>query len=675
MPASRRLLAGALAAVLVSGAGCSLFGEGDRTATFHDGGAAPTTVTVPAEAGEPRISALPAAAPATLPPGTRALASPVEVETPRALEGTATITMTYDPAAVPDPAELAVYTFVEDLGIWLPAGNTLDTGKHTVSASTEHFSRWMLAVTDPDRLRYDQSVTERLKRTTGGSIVSLMYGEPRALGCDAGRVLVPAAVRSDLIVGPAKLCQQIMDDGSYELEWINNTELPIVFDLPAGFTETTTDYRLNPMLQGVLQQHRRPGGAIVLPDRSLKVAFGAGEDAEIRGELDWSIYFIALMRQIVEIAMLDESTDNPQARKKLDAAFEGAGWADCAGVGVNEWNDSHDVAKAVRKAVWDCKDKIARLVLDTFVKVGKGAFDSLKKFFGKRLDVLLGLDKLMAFARSEIAGLLALPGALTGALDTTVTVRPGRVMTYDDAMRLPEARLFDDTIPCNPLPSGVWPPPGLPAGRICVQAVKLDLDGNGRPDRLLTWRPPSPGPGIDVDAKRTGAAAYLDDGTFHQLETPVARWPGIEGVDLFDVAAVVHLGPDPRAQALVATGLGSSTLHQAILAVGTDRRLRPVTLNDAVADIASGGAAAYGSAWGCALSRKKPIFVQTYWSNDVTNPRARREWFRSFFTYAEGRLTEIGGDKGTIAPTKLPVTGSNCATAAVARRGPEIKLR
>ena len=156
--------------------------------------------------------------------------------------------------------DLAVYVFVPDLGVWLPAGDEVDTAAHTVAASTEHLSEWMLAITDPAGLRYEQQFTEALRRTTGGKIAGLMYGEPQNLTCDANRLLVAAAVKSDLILPPAKLCEHILDGGGYELQWVNTTELPVVFDLPAGFAETTTDLRLNPMLQGVLRQHNHLHG-------------------------------------------------------------------------------------------------------------------------------------------------------------------------------------------------------------------------------------------------------------------------------------------------------------------------------------------------------------------------------------------------------------------------------
>ena len=672
---AQRASAAFLALLVMATGGCSLFRKGETTVTFHEEGAAPTTVTVPGDAGEPKIAVLPAPATATLPPGTRPLARPVHVEAPKDFSGTATVKMAYDPTAVTDPADLAIYTYIDDLGTWLPAGDVVDTTQHTVSATTKHFSDWMLAVTDPDQLRYDQTIIERLKKTTGGRVASLMYGEPRSLSCRADRVLVPAAVKSDLIPGPAKLCQQVVDDGTYELEWINNTELPVVFDLPDGFRQITHDYRLNPMLQGVLQHHRHPKGAIVLPDRSLKVAFGAEvveSSTRINGELDWSIYLIALLRQLVEFAMLDESADNPKAREKIDLAFESAGWADCVGKGINDWNENHRVDQMVRAAVGDCKDKIAKLALDWFVKTGKEALGSLKKFFSKRFDVLLGLDKLMTFARSEISGLLALPGALTGALDTTVTVEPGRVMTYDEARRMPKAQPFGDAPPCTPLASGAWPPAGMPASGLCLQAIELDLDGNERPDRLITWRPESKGPGVDLIRPRIGAVAYLDDGTFHLLQIPVRQWRDVDVIDLFDLGAVIHLGSDTRAQALIVVTRGSSALHHVVLALDSNKRLRPVTADGRLAGVTSGRAAAYGSTWGCALSRGKPVFVQSYWSNDLAKPNAPRQWWRVFTTFTGTQLTEIGGDDGTIGAAKLPVTGSNCAKAPIASRGPEI---
>ncbi|MBU2666623.1 hypothetical protein KOI35_24240 [Actinoplanes bogorensis] len=327
----------------------------------------------------------------------------------------------------------------------------------------------------------------------------------------------------------------------------------------------------------------------------------------------------------------------------------------------------------VKAAVSKCKAQLAEAVGKAILASGKKAIKAIGKFLTGRLNVLLSLGELMEFARSEIAGLLALPGAATGQLDTSVSVRPGRVMSYAEAVRLPTAKPNGGAMPgCSRLPAASWPPAGLPSMSLCVQSTDADLNGNGRPDRLLTWRPTWGSPGVELDRKSIGAVAYLDDGSFRRLAVPTTGWTDVDTMDSFDMDGVVHLGADARAQVLMIDIIGSSTLHHTVL--GLDKRgdLRPVDEGGRLADVMSGGAAAYGSAWGCVRSRGRPLFVQAGWSRDVTKVNPPVPWSRTFYSYEGSTLTRVGGDSGTAKPGGYPATGSTCSNPAPAGRGPEI---
>ena len=229
-------------------------------------------VTAPAAAGRPTIEALAAVEEPVLPFAVQALAQPVRIGAGE-FDGAATITMTYDPATLPDGADPAedVEILTYAAGMWLPAGGTVDTAARTVSVEVGHFSDWVLAVTDPRKLENDKAFQSRLNQTPTGKFVQMItVGEQDVLDCDSRRLLIPARARSD-IAFTMPLCQETLDDGSYRLRWVNTTGLPVVFELPDGFTEDGGDLASDALMQGLLQRMSRPGAAIVRPGRSLVV--------------------------------------------------------------------------------------------------------------------------------------------------------------------------------------------------------------------------------------------------------------------------------------------------------------------------------------------------------------------------------------------------------------------
>ena len=672
----------------------------DTYTVTHTGESSATTVTVPREAGRPVIDVLPPASPETLPVGMKALSHPVRISAGK-FSGAARITMTYDPAALPPAAEpledLAVLVFSPDLHLWLPAGDQVDTTARTVIATTEHPSEWMLAVTDPARLRYDQDLAARLRNSASGWVVETMYGSRDALRCaGTGDRLRRARVKSDLIA-TAKLCQQVRDDGTHLLQWVNTTELPIVFDLPAGFTQKAIDYYANALIQGVLQQHRHPHGAVIAPGRSLAVTFrpeAVTPDTQIVGELDWSLYLIALVRQLVGVALLDPDTDNPTARAAIDTAFNAPNLVDCVADGTSILHESSNVALALTKAVSTCTSTIAKLIVDVADRTGKkgrSVVDTFGRFFSQRVNMVLAIPNLMAFARAQIAGLLALPGTVTGELDTTVTIVPDRDMTYEEAMRLPVTPPDPTARRCRRLPSRMPLPQGMPSESLCIQVVDLDLDGNTTTDRLLVWRP-KPGDVTrrdPIDPTEIDAIAFLDRGASYPLKNPPATWGTssprrFDDITAFELHDIVHLGDDVRAQAVFMHAVGANTDHFSMLtfgnAPGQGIGLYAVTGADGdVFTVTAGGGAAGGSAFGCVVHRVDgqivPLFMTTTRSTDLTTVGERSEWQRTFYQLTGTRMVKIGSDKGTTTSrADIPTAGSDCTQAAPSKRGPTVTL-
>ncbi|MFI5959458.1 hypothetical protein [Cryptosporangium sp. NPDC051539] len=659
------------------------------TAEFAADGVAPVTVTVPGEAGKPTIEARPAVDPARLPSAVQALSKPVRIEA-GSFDGDARVTMTYGPATLPkgaDPtADLQILTFVPDAGLWLPAAGTVDTGAHTITASTPHLSDWVLAVTDPRKLDDMKAFQERMNWTLSGRIASLMtVGEQDPLSCDAKHLLLPARISSTIALGEIPLCQEALDNGTYRLHWVNTTGLPVVSDLPPGFRSAAKDLHSDVFLQTVLQKHQHLDGVIVRPGKSLEVTFpGSAVSAttQFDGEIDWSIYLVTMMRQIMSAMLGADEPDNSKAREFLDASFRLTELWNCVADAAGEKQSSGSTFRTLFTFVWKCKGAIYEALEAGLTKIaGKAVSNGLAKrlgrFLGRQLDVVAKIEDFMDIARSEIAGLTTIPAQLFGHLDTSVTIQPSRVMTSPEAAALPVAAADPAgsfTTGCARLPSARFPPAGMPDPSLCYQSVPLDLNGNGKPDRLILWRPGSPDLFTPLDAASLGAVAYLDDGSFHRMADPVGGWgPDLGGGSLFHFRQVVHLGADTRAAAVVSLVLGSSTTHSVVLAlVGND--LRAVRSGADVFDLADGGGAGYtsGFGFGCVRSGGKPLFVTRSSLTDFGPPQSYA-WGLTYYRYTNGVLTQVGVEQGKAASeTAIPAAGSDCSSAPVKRRGPEV---
>lgn len=652
------------------------------TTEFAADGVAPVTVTVPGSAGRPTISAQPAVRPAALPSAVRPLSKPVRIDADD-FDGDARITMTYDPSALPvgaEPADLRILMRVPEAGMWLPAGDEVDTDAHTVTVTTPHLSDWVLAITDPAELEDVKAVQERMNWTLSGRIASLLtVGEQDVLSCDAAHLLLPARAASDVAVGTMPLCQEALDDGTYRLHWVNTTGLPVVFDLPPGFSAEQADNHSDVLLQTVLQRRNHPHGVIVRPGKSLLLAFpgtAVTPSTSVTGVVDWSIYLIAMMRQITSALLLDDETDNPQARAYLDASFAGVELANCVADAVAERQSSGGTFRTLFTLVWKCKGRIYDALaagLRTVTKKAqpKGLARVLGKALGKRLDLLLAVEDFMEIARSEIAGLTTIPAVVFGKLDTSITIQPSRVMSAPEARALPVTgadRAGSLQAPCLTLSSGRFPPAGLPDPGLCYQSVALDLDGNGKSDRLILWRPESDA-STPLDPKYVGAVAYLDDGSFHRLADPPSAWGAdLAGGSLFQFRQAVYLGAGTRAAAMVSVVSGSSTLHSVLVALVGDELRTVRTAGGGTFDLPDGGGAGYTSGFGCVRAKGQPLFVTRGTLTEFGSPESYH-WGLTYYRYSDGTLTQTDRREGTARTlAAVPSAGSDCSTVVPGRR-------
>lgn len=643
-------------------------------------------VELPGQAGAPRFTDLPALSPGTLPPAMKVLTQPVRIAT-KPFTGQGMLTFGYNPAALPRTAragrDLTILAYVPSVSAWLPVGGTVNATAHTVTVSTTHFSDWALAVTDPQELADEEALDHQLSRTLGGKLGALITGDQDSLDCSPHNLLLAAQMSDDAALTP-KLCEEILPDGSYRLQYINTTGTPQLIQLPDGFTEHNPSRELDPLLGRLLA--RAPGSAVIPDGGSLDVRFAGStvtSSTRITGDTDWTVYVITTIREALAAALGLKSGDSKMLGK-LDDALDKADVYDCVSdapeVYASARTASGKVAALAKLAAKCGKDVAIDHVATTVAALAGVAETATEQFLKGRIDPLLAIPNLMDLARGEAAGL---PQAMfsAGGLDTALTIIPVRVMDFAEASALPNPNL-GDVSECQAPPAGVPLPAGAPPGTQCLAAVSADLDGNGKPDRLLLWESQAPndiGGETGDQAPQVGAVAYLDDGTFHLLEESPASWqlPTPFTLEELHPAQVVSFGDDRRQQVLATVIVGANTTWQVILTVGTDRRLHALRATDGTTvALASGGGAAYSSGYGCVDSHGQPLVAyeatETQRSPDGTD--RGYSWSTDYYRLHDLQWTHVArvtGQGPTTQAGKLNV-GSDCSNPDPTRRGPEI---
>ena len=619
-----------------------------------------TTVRVraPAQAGQPVISPGPALDPVTIPAATVMLSSVVHIIA-EPFSGEATVTLSYDPAKLPKgadvDADLTVMSYFDKAGMWLPVESTVDQVAHTVSAQTDHFSDWVVAITDPVQLQTERDAEERLSASTGGKLAGALIGEQASLGCDSRHLLLPAEATLPPGAAASKTCEDVLDDGSYRLEWVNTTTLPIVFDLPDGIEEDHTDQHLDVRLQRAIDHfnsQKHPHGAVVVAGGLLDLRFtdsAVTAATIIKGDIDWPLAFLSTERGAVSAALLKSGDSTTE--KALDDAFDSADVYDCANSASDTMRESQDKEKAFDDGVEECAPVITGRLADTAGRFGK--LKKMTEWVQKRIVGMLSVPNIMKTVRSWVSILITTPFVVAG-MDTSVTIRPTRLMSFAEATQLPvtspNLEPFPQGGPCQRLDGFL--PPGMSDPSLCVQVVDADLDGNGKPDRLILWRPLLGDNDISFTPGRIGAVAYLDDATYHLLDNSPGDWTNAfdNEQNLFNYSAKLRLHNTPQEQIYVSVIGGANTYHGAILALGADRHLRAVaTPTSPVADITNGGGAGYTSSFGCVLSSGQNLLVEKDTSTTFAASGPTYEWSLAYYSFDDRSLTLRGSYSGTSA--------------------------
>ena len=217
----------------------------------------------------------------------------------------------------------------------------------------------------------------------------------------------------------------------------------------------------------------------------------------------------------------------------------------------------------------------------------------------------------------------------------------------------------------------------------CVDVVDADLDGNGKPDRLILWRPVLGDSAIAFAPGRIGAVVYLDDGSYHLLDNPPGDWSVSfdDEQNLFDYSAKLHLHDTPQEQVYVSVVGGANTYHGAILAVGADRHLRAVGESGSTApivDVTNGGGAGYTSSFGCVLSGGQNLFVEKTTGTNFGASGATYDWSLNYYSFddraltLQGRYSGTSVDNGSQSGPQSTPTGSmtDCLTVKPTEVGP-----
>lgn len=574
---------------------------------------------VPKGAGTPRFSALPAPPAEQMPPLLRLISQPVRIET-RTFAGTASVTFRYDPARLPAGVLAAdavtVMTYLPDVGAWLPVDGTVDATRHAVTVRTRHLSDWTIAVTDPAGLQWDQELARRLKRSIGGNIADVMWGPTPAVTCDPNRLLLPAQMKDDAASGTLHLCEEVLPDGRYRIDVGNSALMPRVVK-PAdptnhGFTPERGP-EIEPATDTIVAAREEvlSGGTFLPPGGHVAFTFDAGAlpdfgsvgDVQLEGSPALGAALAQLDLTLLDIALGDGEATNRKLLKLLAAFVRAREAADCLMTAGDE----------VRRAVTTNDDLVAPL-FDGAKKCLALAAEALRDNVGAVTGVikaagvsalervvtggLLHLPDYMDAFRSEAGLLLGKYGQAVGH-DLTLHVIPTRVATLREVQA--DAAAVNPSLLCLGNPGKDFLPAGAPADPqllYCPVRGGLDLDGNGRPDQLVLWRVPLRAgesgydSGYASERYRWGAVAYLDDGTFHLLEEPIAGWRFSEPFLNPDTETpgrlqVVHPGvaamPNPArrgAVGLVKVSEGANTDWWALLTVTSDRRLHAVRRPD-----------------------------------------------------------------------------------------------
>lgn len=626
--------------------------------------------------------------------GIRLLAAPAHLSAAHPWSGTAQVTFSYDDAPLPKAppgttdaqvygtGSLVVLRRADGSDSWRSVPAKLDTNAHTITASTNQFSDWAVGIIDPAVLA-TQLEKSRREPTNIDKAIEALYGASEKLTCSPDSELLSVRISTASPNAPLDACQEVLKDGSHRLSILNRAGLPRRLIVPEGFqveqepgslhlagtpagTFTSTDAEsiTTALLARLLYD---PGTTAIGPGRQSALTFPAeriGASTTLQLKQDDLYAGLHLLGNVLKLSAGEIDSDQVQ---QLALALKNV---DCLG------KTSTAAVRTGLPALVQFFDTCVRDILGVLLEIVEPQLKHSLKGVTTRLRMIVDLPGWLELASQELNLYTQVlgPGSNT-YLDVSAQIRPARVMTTTEAFALPIVPklmdappqppgptpadlMLDDRDTCvvpsleDPAPAGApqalaprYDSPAALRKITCLRSMPIDLDGNGRLDRILTWRaggpagypgeaqprnqeelqraeavrlglglgpfPRDPTGAPDTLGPFFGMVAYLDDGSVRQLvkQDAVATWveSGDYGVNVYYLRPLRAVpGPAGKQLAVVGFVTGANTTVGVLVGLSADKALRVVKTDENVVTLRGGGGAFWGT-WGCVNVADKSV--------------------------------------------------------------------
>jgi hypothetical protein len=455
-----------LAAIVLTGAGCSLLPSHRSVTRQETVGTTNVTAPVTGDLAGEVLAALPAI------DIIQPLAAPIKLAVKGGeLDGHATLS-----TPVPDnlphgikPEMVGYLTKVEPSGEWLWVGGDYHPDTRTVTIETSHFSEWILGATNPEQIladlqeiNYKSFISKPLFDTMYGDIPKLSCSRTRALPKKAADVkpLVDVLI-SDTLPPEVKACMGLGKDGKFELEIVNSHSMPLRLDLPKGVNvkhELLGDEGFMQIAASYMRE-KVSNDVILYQESKLRFSVDPAELSDnpvITGQLDTATFLFNTSMWMTEVIVRGRALERAEGRNDPDSiergyeeyaakALDYGGDAECVRRKAKEMQDDGrkvDFANLARQyqaeVIEECvAHKVVAEAASRMEKYVKQPLNRLAKAGGELLD--WGADFIkssMAQARSEIEVFMYL-GARSA----------GWVQTYELKVKLTRDVHFEHALP------------------------------------------------------------------------------------------------------------------------------------------------------------------------------------------------------------------------------------
>ena len=313
-----------------------------------------------------------------------------------------------------------------------------------------------------------------------------------------------------------------------------------------------------------------------------------------------------------------------------------------------------DTAKALFENPNSLADIFIAFALPNFGQVSKDLAKKLVKYLVSLEVPVAGWTALLVQLVADGASAATLGLSLAGMFDALTQPSYSSwtpVLTADAAFQLP---LFTPSaaVTCPAPAAPVAIPQGAPAAPSCEWVVQADLNGNGKPDRLVAWQA----------ANQRGAVAYLDDGSVHALQNgsateanSTAPWASYlpDARETNQPMRVMQAGQSARQQVLLIDSVGAVGDEAVLVGMSTDGILRLVMTGDGQAD-----SILTATNLGCANRSGQRLFVEGVLGRgepgDAGGPSPGYGVSRSFFQLSADLHLRFVGYQGQVVASAPP---------------------